>query len=400
MTLKRTYILHIIGVMLPLAFARCTADVGVEGQTEPLPRHTPVLFSSGATEGGITTRATAEYLPQGGRFVCRMYYKGNVGNDDYSAYNEAWLQVNNNYGNSVFRKNTFEEPQETDGYGFDKASQIFYWQNRKEQAFSAIADYNRLKTAKGTDEGSLRMLTDATLEGTPIVIDIRRTPEQQTISDQKDIIQAFTEMKPAGYTPEANRVRLFFNHCFSQVQVNLKPTIGGGLDGTFDDNGTTKKAFDYENIDKIELLGISDTAYVYVVPPYSEPKAKDILASNYPDADPAENMYFTSIEMYKENKENVTSGYVCTHNVITFGLVQAIRVTWHEAINTDKVHVVTKKVTKTAGDAEDPRILKSGYRHVFNLEMRRGTLAIIQAEILPWEDFKTYDPVEGTIVKP
>ena len=73
MTLKRTYILHIIGVMLPLAFARCTADVGVEGQTEPLPRHTPVLFSSGATEGGITTRATDEYLPQGGRFVCRMY---------------------------------------------------------------------------------------------------------------------------------------------------------------------------------------------------------------------------------------------------------------------------------------------------------------------------------------
>ena len=372
-----------------MMFACCAGDDGLEGKDEALPGGLPVLFSSGAGDASVSTRATVPYMENEGRFVCRMYYQGNVGSEDFTNYTEAWLKVNNNYGNSVYRKKDFSEPtteENKDGFGFDRESQIFYWQNRKKHIFIAIADYNKLKTNDGTDNGTLNFKNSEEIEGKPMVFDLRRKDGMNSISDQQDIIMAHTEMSPDKATPEGNRVKLLFGHCFAKVQVNLKPLADGGLGNDLI----------YERIDKVELLGVADYAYLYNINVTSSPyninnvktEAKKVVANDYLDVDISANPYYTCIETFKALKDDVTPGYVSTHEVITFGQVVAIRVTWHETDdegNTTVTHVVTKKVEK-----DEERLLPSGQLHIYNLEMRRGTLAIINAEILPWTDGETY----------
>ena len=374
---------------MPMMFACCAGDDGLEGKAEALPGGLPVLFSSGAGDASVSTRATVPYMENDGRFVCRMYYQGNVGSEYFTNYTEAWLKVDNNYGNSVYRKKDFSEPttdDNIDGFGFDRESQIFYWQNRKQHIFIAIADYNKLKTNDGTDNGTLNFKNSEEIEGKPMVFDLRRKVGMNSISDQQDIIMAHTEMSPAKATPEGNRVKLLFGHCFAKVQVNLKPLADGGLGNDLI----------YDRIDKVELLGVADYAYLYNIDVTSSPyninnvktEAKKVVANDYLNVDIAANPYYTCIETFKAPKDAVTPGYVSTHEVITFGQVVAIRVTWHETDdkgNTTVTHVVTKKVEK-----DEERLLPSGQLHIYNLEMRRGTLAIINAEILPWTDGETY----------
>ena len=373
---------------MPMMFACCAGDDGLEGKAEALPEELPVLFSSGAGDASVSTRATVPYMENGGRFVCRMYYQGNVGTEDFTNYTEAWLKVDNNYGNSVYRKKDFSEPttDNIDGFGFDRESQIFYWQNRKKHIFIAIADYNKLKTNDGTDNGTLNFKNSEEIEGKPMVFDLRRKDGMNSISDQQDIIMAHTEMSPAKATPEGNRVKLLFGHCFAKVQVNLKPLADGGLGNDLI----------YDRIDKVELLGVADYAYLYNIDVTSSPyninnvktEAKKVVANDYLNVNISDNPYYTCIETFKAPEGAVTPGYVSTHEVITFGQVVAIRVTWHETDdegNTTVTHVVTKKVEK-----DEERLLPSGQLHIYNLEMRRGTLAIINAEILPWTDGETY----------
>lgn len=374
---------------MPMMFACCAGDDGLEGKAEALPGGLPVLFSSGAGDASVSTRATVPYMENEGRFVCRMYYQGNVGSEDFTNYTEAWLKVDNNYGNSVYRKKDFSEPtteENKDGFGFDRESQIFYWQNRKQHIFIAIADYNKLKTNDGTANGTLNFKNSEEIEGKPMVFDLRRKDGMNSISDQQDIIMAHTEMSPDKATPEGNRVKLLFGHCFAKVQVNLKPLADGGLGNDLI----------YERIDKVELLGVADYAYLYNIDVTSSPyninnvktEAKKVVANDYLDVDISANPYYTCIETFKAPKDDVTPGYISTHEVITFGQVVAIRVTWHETDsegNTTVTHVVTKKVEK-----DEERLLPSGQLHIYNLEMRRGTLAIINAEILPWTDGETY----------
>ena len=374
---------------MPMMFACCAGDDGLEGKAEALPGGLPVLFSSGAGDASVSTRATVPYMENEGRFVCRMYYQGNVGSEYFTNYTEAWLKVDNNYGNSVYRKKDFIEPttdDNIDGFGFDRESQIFYWQNRKKHIFIAIADYNKLKTNDGTDNGTLNFKNSEEIEGKPMVFDLRRKKGMNSISDQQDIIMAHTEMSPDKATPEGNRVKLLFGHCFAKVQVNLKPLADGGLGNDLI----------YKRIDKVELLGVADYAYLYNIDVTSsqyninnvKTEAKKVVANDYPDQDISDNPYYTCIETFKAPKDAVTPGYVSTHEVITFGQVVAIRVTWHETDsegNTTVTHVVTKKVEK-----DEERLLPSGQLHIYNLEMRRGTLAIINAEILPWTDGETY----------
>ena len=369
---------------MPMMFACCAGDDGLEGKAEALPEELPVLFSSGAGDASVSTRATVPYMENDGRFVCRMYYQGNVGSEYFTNYTEAWLKVDNNYGNSVYRKKDFSEPttENKDGFGFDRESQIFYWQNRKKHIFIAIADYNKLKTNDGTDNGTLNFKNSEEIEGKPMVFDLRRKVGMNSISDQQDIIMAHTEMSPAKATPEGNRVKLLFGHCFAKVQVNLKPLADGGL-------GNDLK---YDRIDKVELLGVADYAYLVTSSQYNinnvKTEAKKVVANDYLDVDISANPYYTCIETFKAPEDAVTPGYVSTHEVITFGQVVAIRVTWHETNdegNTTVTHVVTKKVEK-----DEERLLPSGQLHIYNLEMRRGTLAIINAEILPWTDGETY----------
>ena len=374
---------------MPMMFACCAGDDGLEGKAEALPEELPVLFSSGAGDASVSTRATVPYMENGGRFVCRMYYQGNVVSEDFTNYTEAWLKVDNNYGNSVYRKKDFIEPttdDNIDGFGFDRESQIFYWQNRKKHIFIAIADYNKLKTNDGTDNGTLNFKNSEEIEGKPMVFDLRRKDGMNSISDQQDIIMAHTEMSPDKATPEGNRVKLLFGHCFAKVQVNLKPLADGGLGNDLI----------YDRIDKVELLGVADYAYLYNIDVTSSPyninnvktEAKKVVANDYLDVNISDNPYYTCIETFKAPEGAVTPGYVSTHEVITFGQVVAIRVTWHEIDsegNTTVTHVVTKKVEK-----DEERLLPSGQLHIYNLEMRRGTLAIINAEILPWTDGETY----------
>ena len=374
---------------MPMMFACCAGDDGLVGKAEALPMGLPVLFSSGAGDASVSTRATVPYMENKGRFVCRMYYQGNVGTEDFTNYTEAWLKVDNNYGNSVYRKKDFSEPttdDNIDGFGFDRESQIFYWQNRKKHIFIAIADYNKLKTNDGTDNGTLNFKNSEEIEGKPMVFDLRRKDGMNSISDQQDIIMAHTEMSPDKATPEGNRVKLLFGHCFAKVQVNLKPLADGGL-------GNDLR---YDRIDKVELLGVADYAYLYNIDVTSsqyninnvKTEAKKVVANDYLDVDISANPYYTCIETFKAPEDAVTPGYVSTHEVITFGQVVAIRVTWHETDdkgNTTVTHVVTKKVEK-----DEERLLPSGQLHIYNLEMRRGTLAIINAEILPWTDGETY----------
>ena len=374
---------------MPMMFACCAGDDGLEGKAEALPEELPVLFSSGAGDASVSTRATVPYMENGGRFVCRMYYQGNVGSEYFTNYTEAWLKVDNNYGNSVYRKKDFSEPtteENKDGFGFDRESQIFYWQNRKKHIFIAIADYNKLKTNDGTDNGTLNFKNSEEIEGKPMVFDLRRKDGMNSISDQQDIIMAHTEMSPDKATPEGNRVKLLFGHCFAKVQVNLKPLADGGLGNDLI----------YERIDKVELLGVADYAYLYNIDVTSsqyninnvKTEAKKVVANDYLNVNISDNPYYTCIETFKAPENAVTPGYVSTHEVITFGQVVAIRVTWHETDdkgNTTVTHVVTKKVEK-----DEERLLPSGQLHIYNLEMRRGTLAIINAEILPWTDGETY----------
>lgn len=374
---------------MPMMFACCAGDDGLDGKAEALPGGLPVLFSSGAGDASVSTRATVPYMENDGRFVCRMYYQGNVGSEYFTNYTEAWLKVDNNYGNSVYRKKDFSEPtteENKDGFGFDRESQIFYWQNRKKHIFIAIADYNKLKTNDGTDNGTLNFKNSEEIEGKPMVFDLRRKDGMNSISDQQDIIMAHTEMSPDKATPEGNRVKLLFGHCFAKVQVNLKPLADGGLGNDFI----------YKRIDKVELLGVADYAYLYNIDVTSssyninnvKTEAKKVVANDYLDVNISDNPYYTCIETFKAPEDAVTPGYVSTHEVITFGQVVAIRVTWHETDdkgNKTVTHVVTKKVEK-----DEERLLPSGQLHIYNLEMRRGTLAIINAEILPWTDGETY----------
>lgn len=191
-----------------------------------------------------------------------------------------------------------------------------------------------------------------------------------SMSEQPDICQAITKQAPLGATQAANRVNLYFMHQFSQVQVNIKNAsdasvnIGAG------------------QLLKVELLGVTEEGYVCVdlkdngeithAPMY---KAVDI--SKYTPEQLAVNQYGTSFEMFPMNDATAT-GYLKSYNCITFGQLQAIRITWREQ-DTEITHTATFRVTET-----NLQNLQSGVRYVWNMELRRGTLAVIRTEVDNW----------------
>ena len=205
------------------------------------------------------------------------------------------------------------------------------------------------------------------------VFDLTHQAEFTSIADQPDICQALTVQAPLGATQNANRVNLYFKHQFSQVQVNIK-------------SSDASVAIAKENIQKVELLGVSEKAYVFtgidedgnVEPTTYEP----VDISKYDDAHLTNNPFGTSFEMFDMGYGNADyeypTGYAKAYNAITFGQLRAIRVTWKES-ETDIVHVSTYRV-------EDQTLqnLQSGYKYIWNIELRRGTLAIVRTEIVDW----------------
>lgn len=372
----------------------------------------PVCFATGAdalstkASNGLGVGATqTPYLPEGARFVCRKYYIGTSGADaGHTHYKTSWLVVDNTKGNSVYRQASFATPAEADKdqHGFDKKAWIFYWQNRKEHVFLAITDLNKAKDPSyvgGTDKGTLKMddeHPDATLEegGTTYkansytLLDENYTQWKQ----QPDIIQAYTEAIPQGSDPETNRVSLYFKHCFSCVHVNVKKSTDGSVEDLTN-----------MSIQKVELLGVSKEAYVFYEVDangdYHAPYAVPVDLRDYTAEQLEQNPYGTAMPLY-ETTEYLTEAYLKAYHALAFGRLSAIRVTWVEMPQGDRTpeaerveHVVTRKI-----DSEG-KVLKSATRYVFNLELRRGELTILEPEIQPWEIDNSEYKLDGKLDK-
>lgn len=326
----------------------------------------PVLFSVGSEDPELT-KASVPYMALGGHFVCTMYYhaaatasmqdEGDFDVDGGTATN-AWLKVNNDRGNSVYWNEADESAAEVDSYGFDKRAPIFYWNNRMTHAFVALADYNHLDSYPARD----------------VAYDLTRGT-RTSMAEQPDPIRALTLSRPTGSLPEANRVRLYFRHQFAQVQVNLKPG---------DDNSAQLSA---DQIDKVELLGVSEEAYVPTQlkadGTLEAASAKPVRLDDYSDAQLKENKWGTSMPLFAMSESSV--GYLKSFQAICFGRLAAIRITWHEEEGNHIVHSSTFEVPETNESHVGLWNLQSGMRYIYDLEIRRGTLAVIRAEIKPWQ---------------
>ena len=447
-----------------LLLAGCTTDDTLtengqgKGSMDSAPVGQPVLFSSGSERLTNTRADGVPYMAEDGRFVCTMYYHTEASATDSSPFNilpsseggkatTSWLQVNNNVGNSVYwnKEYTAVDNDGLDDLGFDKNATIFYWQNRYTHAFLALADYNKLTTNDGasTAQGKLKMYPygdkvlssveaeanggDATV-GSVNTYNLMRDQSMSKMTDQPDPILALTIQKPEGSTQEANRVRLYFKHQFSQIQVNLK--------GAADESATITA----NQIQKVELLGVSTEGYVVnqlntdgtvgTVPAGSAAgtvnaaSAKEVNLEDFTDEQLSANRWGTSFEMFDMAKgqdqdgdnidDGYATGYLKSYNAIAFGELWGIRVTWKEKVgeilhvSTFEVPLTNETTTSTSTDDDDAntgsgnttttptdpseakpvvylRNLQSGMKYVYNLELRRGTLAIIRTEILDWK---------------
>lgn len=368
------------------------------------------------TSGNQSLSRAIPYLGENGRFVCRMYYQATQGSTDYTGQFQSWLRVNNAYGNSVYRKGDFAVEENLtpgtpeyeavfDKYGFQKVAQIFYWQNRLNHSFIAYTDLHRCFESSYHGDNGLNMINDASFTEAENTYACKKfilttsptetlTEEQKQTGDPKyysqpDPAVANTIMLPAGATQEANRVDLIFRHCFSQIQVNLKKAADGGI--------TSLAA---AQITKVEMLGVSKEGYVCfdADPTTGKPHAasyKEVSPSDYTDEQLASNPYGTAMSMFDMGSANYAPGYVKSFNAIAFGQLRALRITWTEpaAESLETIeHVVTHRIMDN-----DFRYLQSGVRYIHNLELRRGTLAVIKTEILPWEIDETQWKGNGTV---
>ena len=380
-----------ICILLTLAaLTACSGDAPGNPSGDDAVVGSPVIFTS----GNENLSRAIPYLGEKGRFVCRMYHQGTIGSDLFTSYSTAWLRVNNAYGNSVYRRSNFvESAMNLDTYDFDRNSTIFYWQNRKNHAFIAYTDLHRCFKDDYNEATGLNMTTDFTLTesetdfaGRKFTLTTSPTPiaslsesEKQTgdpaYYNQPDPAIANTVMLPAGATQEANRVDLIFRHCFSQIQVNLKKAADGGIND-----------LNAADITKVELLGVSQEGYIFFdADPATgnnhDATYKKVVQSDFSTEELAANEFGTSMEMYDMGSDNYATGYVKSYRAIAFGQLGAIRITWKEDSGVE--HIVTHKVVNL--DSNDFINLRSGVRYIHNLELRRGTLAVIKTVILPWE---------------
>ena len=254
------------------------------------------------------------------------------------------------------------------------------------------------------------------------VFDMRRTAGMMSMADQPDPLIAWTKMKPTGATQEANRVRLYFKHQFSQIQVNLT-------------KGENTPELNAGNIVSVELLGVTEKGYVFtnINPDGTQipPSYDAVVMSKYSEAQQKKNPHGTSFSMFEMTEKDKPQTSLKSFNAIAFGQLQAIRITWKEEptneIYTEETakeendkHLVENDGKKPGDDGyvakyeddytpvtvgqEVPPVhhvatykitvdergqslvnLKSGYRYVYDFELRRGTIAFIRAVIDGWQ---------------
>lgn len=228
------------------------------------------------------------------------------------------------------------------------------------------------------------------------VFDLTRSASMQSINDQPDIAQALTIQAPLGATQASNRVNLYFKHQFSQIQVDVKASS--------DQSAQMNKT----NIKKVELLGVTEHGYVFTEidedGKLENASYESVDVTNYTDSQLADNPYGTAFEMFDmatgkdENGESIPAdnvethdagyaiGYLKSYNAIAYGQLQAIRVTWKEddvVVDGTTYSGIEHKATYKISD-DDLRNLKSGYKYIWKIELRRGTLAIVRTEIVDW----------------
>ena len=388
----------LIYLSIAAVLSACSA---VDAYDEPMEQmdRMPVLFSAGNTEA-MVTRASgqASYMPLDSRFVCSMFFhagakdtndslfyrKGRVLMQDVNM-STAWLRISNTVGNAVYWNNRFEPAQNKDIYGFDEQARCFYWQNRLNHVFLALADNNRLSQDDGYT-GSLKLYPNVTTrykDSYMMAYDLTRG-ELTGMDKQPDPIQAVQVAHPSGYTPESNRVKLFFKHQFSQIQVNLKNSQDASV------------TIDESLIEKVELLGVAETGYVaYCIEPDGTVPATTSEPVNIDNpkyaATRKDNPYGSSFNLFV--RSTPATGYLKSFEGIAFGTLQAIRITWRESASEDAVrHVATFKGLDAAH-----KNLESGKKYIYNMELRRSLIAQVTAQIAPWEVDKTDYQADGTI---
>jgi len=369
-------------------------DAPVE-QTE----HMPVLFSAGNTDAVMTrAQGSASYMPLDSRFVCSMFFHAGARDTNDSLFyrsgrvltpdvnmTTAWLKISNAVGNAVYWNNRYEDAQEKDIYGFDEAAKCFYWQNRLDHVFLALADYNKLSVDDGYT-GSLKLYPDVTTrykDSYMIAYDLTRG-DLTGMDKQPDPIQAVQVAHPSGSTLEANRVKLFFKHQFSQIQVNLKNSQDASV------------MIDESLIEKVELLGVAETGYVaYCIEPDGTVPETTSAPVNIDNpkyaATKKDNPYGSSFSLFV--RSTPATGYLKSFEGIAFGILQAIRITWRESDSEDAVrHVATFKGLDAAH-----KNLESGRKYIYNMELRRSLIAQVTVQVAPWEMDKTDYQTDGTI---
>ena len=385
-----------LAMAIALTLGACTEAEVENGGTQQ--SQEPVLFTVGNI-GSAVTRASIGYLQADSRFVCSMFFHAGAKDTDNSAFysddnklasdvnmTTTWLKINDATGNAVYRQSSFNETGITqDDFGFDKAAKIFYWQNRLNHIFLALTDNNKLKTQDGTDDatnGTLKLFPDVqTKYDNKYLLEYDLTKGTKTaMTDQPDPILAFTTMKPEGASPEANRVELLFKHQFAQVQVNLKNS-----------QDTTSVVIGNSEIISVELLGVAEKAYVpYCINadgtlPAVVAEDINIDDAKYNDTKKS-NPYGSSFSLFVS--DNTTSGYLKTFEGIAFGTIQRIRVTWKEP-DYDVTHT-------TILNSVLEQQLESGKKYIYNIELRRSSIAQVTPKIVDWGTDGSYE-ADGTI---
>lgn len=464
---------YIVLMASAMLMTGCTDDLlesAGRGEDVPELAGKEIVYLSAGTEQLSATRAgNINYMPSKVRFSAMMIIHEGPGEYKYEHPFFANMIVDNaGAGNSWYYKSDYSTPTSYDSYDNDDDANAFYWQNRLLHGFVGyIDDYNKaLPWAQGAtgaseyfpktisdwnpngpgigDEGDKKVDKDNTLpilytlqkDGTILrwqqyeKFDLRNKSGETKMSVQKDPLVAYTEKIPESSSPEKNRVYLTFRHQFAQVQVNLR-------------GSKTSANINKEDIERVELLGVSEYAYVFPYPEYGcvndttfvldsdghkvddgngNPKidhvetswtiarqgdertellrpalAEKVDLTKYSEAQLKTNEFGTSFRLFDMAESNIMEGYIKGYEGIAYGNLGALRIVWHEDVNNPENDVVHDIIFKITDDKF--KVLESGKRYIFNLELRRGTLAVIKAVIDDWIPYETVYESVGTVMK-
>lgn len=442
------------------------------------------MLSAGNEMPEATRAGNISYMPTGIRFTSMMLIRMEENLDyKYGQPVNAYMIVDNEgAGNSLYYQSSYVVPstEKQDSYHNDDDATIFYWQNRNTHGFIGyIDDYNKAKNQLSTyvPKTLNGWTTDETIASddankTKFIytkdktgniyrwqqfekIDLREvTYLGKSIDQMPDPLIAYAEKKPIGSAPESNRVYLTFRHQLAQIQVNLR-------------GGKESANLDAEQIKTVELLGVSEYAYVFPYPEYgysntidyintfpavpytdvtdyntekgltgeaaltqeqfdalSEEQKIKIAAHNdtifsttwdivrqgttkellrktmgsviAPERYTEDQPYGTQFKMFE--KTIPETNYLKSFDCIAFGNLEAIRITWNEIPEEQSAtpipHVITYKVTDSKF-----KEMESGKRYIYNLELQRGTLAVVRTTIDDWIPYTGDYSTSGSIDK-